>query len=515
MNIIEKPPDWFNSEIEKQISLPSNKDNKNKTNIVNFGNGEKISISKFKTAIINKFDFVKLEHVDVDKETKKLKAILVKSVATINKNNKANKVQSIKHMTTKTNKKIENMNKTTICKQYKIYPTKKQIKTIHNWFAECTKVYNKCCDMYKKNNEIFNDPYTTVKLIVFKSLYGDNKKNAPYDTLTDEVRAFCSNLKSAKTNLAKRNIDKFELKHKNIESSQCLFLPKTSIRDGSFYKREIGDVIGMEDIDEVENDCRLIHDKILNCYNLLIPTKINIKHIVNKKPIVALDPGEKIFMSYYSLNGYGHLGKDMRISILKERDKISKLQRTIKNKTNKKGEIIRNRNIKNLRTKINKCYRKIQNIRKELHNKTALYLCKNYERILIPEFRTQNMVRNGENIKKKGKEIIKTKEQLKLYDKTKRLKKSVKFVLNSLAHYKFREHLKNKAIEYGSKIVVVTEEYTSQACSSCGHRSTKYNKREKECLKCKIKIDRDINGSRNILIKNIQVELKGRKSVGI
>jgi transposase len=48
-----------------------------------------------------------------------------------------------------------------------------------------------------------------------------------------------------------------------------------------------------------------------------------------------------------------------------------------------------------------------------------------------------------------------------------------------------------------------TEEYTSLTCTYCGYRSKHYNEREKECLKCKKKIDRDINGARNILIKTL------------
>ena len=51
--------------------------------------------------------------------------------------------------------------------------------------------------------------------------------------------------------------------------------------------------------------------------------------------------------------------------------------------------------------------------------------------------------------------------------------------------------------------MIVTEEYTSKTCTRCGGISDKYNRRRKECEYCKYKIDRDINGSRNILIKNL------------
>jgi transposase len=88
------------------------------------------------------------------------------------------------------------------------------------------------------------------------------------------------------------------------------------------------------------------------------------------------------------------------------------------------------------------------------------------------------------------------------------LKGSVKFVLQALRHYSFRQHLINKCEEYGCKINVVTEEYTSKTCGNCGYLSENYTNRIKYCSNCKLKINRDINGARNILIKNIDLVIK-------
>ena len=64
-------------------------------------------------------------------------------------------------------------------------------------------------------------------------------------------------------------------------------------------------------------------------------------------------------------------------------------------------------------------------------------------------------------------------------------------------------HLSNKCREYGSELIEVTEEYTSKTCTNCGVQSENYNNRIKKC-NCGYKINRDINGARNILIKNIK-----------
>jgi hypothetical protein len=57
--------------------------------------------------------------------------------------------------------------------------------------------------------------------------------------------------------------------------------------------------------------------------------------------------------------------------------------------------------------------------------------------------------------------------------------KRVKFVMQMLSHYKFRQHLKNKCNEYGCEMIVVTEEYTSKTCTNCGKIENNFRKREK------------------------------------
>lgn len=93
------------------------------------------------------------------------------------------------------------------------------------------------------------------------------------------------------------------------------------------------------------------------------------------------------------------------------------------------------------------------------------------------------------------------------------INRRVKFVLNSLSHYKFRQHLSQKCDEYGCKLHVVTEEYTSKTCTNCGEQSSKYSStRIKECV-CGHKMDRDINGARNIFIKNIEKVARPRVTI--
>jgi transposase len=84
-----------------------------------------------------------------------------------------------------------------------------------------------------------------------------------------------------------------------------------------------------------------------------------------------------------------------------------------------------------------------------------------------------------------------------------------KFVLERLSHYQFKLYLKAKAEEYKTVVYDVKEDFTSQACTKCGHLSKTYDaNRLKTCDKCGYKIDRDINGARNILLKILRTVAK-------
>ena len=402
--------------------------------------------------------------------------------------------------------------------------SKSQAKQVIVWMDECDKLYNYCVELFN-NDTNFPKNYMKGKLYVFQKLYGDNKKPVPYNILTYVVKEFYSNLSSCFTNLERGNIKFFKMSPKKISSIQTISIEKPNITKKGIYTTNLGKIKNFEKIININNitcDCKLSYNKVLNTFILYIPQYKDCKPTNNeKKPICAIDPGEKVFATYYSLDDYGFIGNDVRIPILKVEQKIRKYQRLLNkrvkdnikvNKKTKKGKRI---NKKKIIEKINKLYKKIKGIVNELHKKTALFLCKNYNIILIPEFGTKNMVKNKVEMKTKiterKKEINerninneqKLKEELKTYKKIRRLNSRVKFVLNQQSHYKFKQHLFNKAKEHGCLCLMVTEEYTSLLCTKCGKLDKTFIKRTKKCKNCKHEINRDLNGARNILLKNL------------
>ena len=199
-----------------------------------------------------------------------------------------------------------------------------------------------------------------------------------------------------------------------------------------------------------------------------------------EKPIfssVFLDPGVRKFQNFYSPDGIcGHLG-----------DRYCKKNITpIKKEISKYRSIIETEKKKNLKKRCWKLITKVKNIVGDLHNQTANFLTTTFEAIFIPIFETKKMANKA----------------------TRKIDKGTTSEMLSLSHYKFREKLKNMCKIRGNKFKVITEENTSKTCTNCGTINKDLGKLEIfKCKKCKLEIDRDINASRNICIKNIKTEV--------
>ena len=200
-----------------------------------------------------------------------------------------------------------------------------------------------------------------------------------------------------------------------------------------------------------------------------------------EKPIfssVFLDPGTRKFQNFYSPDGLcGHIGN--RFCKKEINPLIKKYEEYQKIIGDKKKEIRRNKLWK-------RCYElitKVKNKVSDMHNQTANFLSTTFESIFIPIFETKKMVDK---------------------DTRKITKKTVKELLN-LSHYKFRNKLENMCKIRGNKFKIITEEYTSKTCTDCGKINKNLGGKEDfKCEKCGLIIDRDINASRNICIKNIE-----------
>ncbi len=225
---------------------------------------------------------------------------------------------------------------------------------------------------------------------------------------------------------------------------------------------------------------------------------------IDNSPVkaVALDPGVRTFNALCDTKGrFGEMGTGQisrMVNITKRADKIKSqtdkclltvdqmCKRGIWTPTRKKlAEKNYRKRLKKRRHKARKKVRALnqraRDLKNDMHWRTACVLCKSYDYILVPKFRSSNAARF--------------------------LAKSTTREMLHWSHYQFRQRLLCKAQELGAKIHLVSEPYTSITCSRCLWINEAFRKNKSkwfECLHCGYAIDRDFNGARNILLMNLE-----------
>jgi len=72
--------------------------------------------------------------------------------------------------------------------------------------------------------------------------------------------------------------------------------------------------------------------------------------------------------------------------------------------------------------------------------------------------------------------------------------------------YKFKQRLLWRCKAIGKHCLIVDERFTSMTCTACGNQDYDLGGSEMyDCKHCGISIDRDVNGARNIFMKNLNI----------
>jgi putative transposase len=233
-------------------------------------------------------------------------------------------------------------------------------------------------------------------------------------------------------------------------------------------------------------DSSITYHRVLNTFTLNLSYKIQTKANKSKK-VGSIDPGLREFVAIYSDNKVCKIGiesTDHLLKVCKEIDiidsRLNKKTYYVKNKTTgeRKKYKVNSKRKKQLRKAKHRKIRKVENLKKELHDETINYICENYSKIIIPPFEIQKMVSK-----------LKSKTARSMYN---------------LSFYEFREKLISKAEEKNCEIEIRPEYYTSKTCTKCGNIKNELKMKDEiySCKKCGLKIDRNYSGARNIMLRN-------------
>jgi len=366
----------------------------------------------------------------------------------------------------------------------------KDIDVLGSIFGTVRWTYNKCVDYM---NRVQEKP--TKKRL--RSLFVNNTSetvrtnewltNVSYDIRDDSVSTFISAIKGNATKVRNGDVERFRMKFKSKkrQKSETFYLRRQWV-----VQTKNAIILRLPNVakpvvlwsgkrawrGDILMDCRLQRTNT-GKYYLCIPHESGVD---NQDPpknlrVCSLDPGVRTFQTIYDpTNNCAYqvapqdINKIVRLCIV--------LDKVISKQT--KSKPVLKYRLKRVERRLRL---KIRNLVEELHKQLAKYLSSQYDLIIIPKFETSQMV-------KKGQRKISS--------------RSVRQMM-CWAHYRFRERLLFKSRENGAKVAVVDESWTSKTCSCCGKLDHNLGgKKTYTCRYCSAIIDRDINGAKNILLKN-------------
>ena len=331
-------------------------------------------------------------------------------------------------------------------------------------FKEACENYSKCLEKYKKDKKPFE-------------LKPKTKKN--------KFQTF--NLESKMFQIFKGNKTKKNNKTKKDNKNYCVLFPGIKNKDETkMFKIKIRE--NFNNLDKC--DSSITCNKSLGEYYLNLNYHDNSKRnsdILKNKKVCSVDPGLSCLLNVYSDNEVHFIGKNILTKInkiCKEIDIINSIMNLKKKKTDvsKSKMKVKYRYNSNRRRNLKKAlHRKIkylENLKTELHNKGIKFLTSGYGKIIIPNLDSQGM--------------------------SKKFNSKLARSLYNISYSMFMKKLKLKCEEYDIELITRPEYYTSKTCTRCGciKNGLKLKDRTYKCEKCDLKINRDLNASRNIMLRN-------------
>jgi putative transposase len=307
----------------------------------------------------------------------------------------------------------------------------------------------------------------------------DFELNTPKDIRANAVKRCCDAYTSGFANLRNGNIKFFRLEYKKktrqkqsieltpknikVENGVLKILP-TYFKDNCILKVSKNNKKKIKNINIVSNvDLIRFH----NCYYVNLCVPVNQKTMTPLKQICGVDLGIRTFATVCSYNINSK--KTSTFDYQQRKDVLTTL--------NAKLDMLKKRRGK--RTK-KKQYNKIENKKKNvvdlLHWQTVNHLLEHNDVIFLGDINSHNIVKGNKN-------------------------KAVNRLFNDIKMYRFKQRLLYKASVAQKVVLLVKEHNTTKCCSSCGTINDVGCSKEFCCKSCTFATGRDVNASKNILMK--------------
>jgi putative transposase len=357
-------------------------------------------------------------------------------------------------------------------RKIRIYPKKESLTKLNRYKGLSRYWYNKAI-AYLKQSDVKKDIKALRDLQKFEvnSWALDCPQRIREHALQDALQSHINACKKFKKTKEPSTLH-FRRKH---DTKQGFGLDLVSLHDDSLFCGRKNFKLLYRATEKLEQENNLEGVRIIcerGRYFVTIPRQIHIKLPDNQRcGMVSLDPGIRTFISLYNPSVFGKIGEG-------DFNHISRLCVSLDKIQSLKTKVLAAKRSK-LRKAEQRIRCRIHDLISDLHNKTANFLVKHFDTIVLPNFNTSEMV---------------SKIGRKIRSKTARS-------MMTFAFYRFSQILEAKCEEYSCKLLRISEAYTSKTCSYCGkiHKigSSKF-------MKCCVKTDRDLNGARGIFLRAIQ-----------
>jgi putative transposase len=346
-------------------------------------------------------------------------------------------------------------------RKIKIYPTPELKKEWNKWMAACRYCFNQAIDYQKKHGRLGKGK---LRNIIMQSDLPQWVKDTPchirQNAIFDAHQAYRA---SRDCKFRSCQAPRQTIKFNNCNFSQGKWYP--SLTKGL-------DFISSELIPENSPYAtQLIKNKSGDWFCVFVEKATPVSQ--GENTIIALAPGVRTFLTGFDGQNFLEIG-------VSDMGRINRLGKYLDDLMSRISLSKSSQERQKMRKAASRLRCKIRDLVDDCHKKTASYLTKKYQTILLPQFETSEMTKRS---------------QRKIRSKTARQ-------MLTWAHYRFKQVLRKKAELSGSHVIDVTEEFTSKTCTKCGHIHTKLGgSKIFRCPVCDHVIPRDWNGALGIMLK--------------
>jgi putative transposase len=278
----------------------------------------------------------------------------------------------------------------------------------------------------------------------------------------------CEAVKNAKAKFKKTGDFQQVDFRKRRDVVQGFGFDKISLKDAFVFRGSSKIEFSARESMEVEREGTRIKSENGRWFLIVPGKRVVMKPETQRLGTVAIDPGVRTFIAYFSPLMHGKMGEG-------DFKRIASLCWHLDNLMSRMSHAPARRR-QRMKKAAERMRWKIRDLVSDLHKKAAHFFATRFDRVLLPTFEVSQMVsRTGRRLRSK----------------------TVRAML-SWAHFRFKQTMKSVGERYSCEVLDVNEAYTSKTCSYCGKI---HNIGSSKVMKCCTVVDRDDNGARGIFLR--------------